>query len=93
MTKPENQNPEWEVRWGAAKIKVTSDMVISALDKAISTVLKELENNRTIRGSEKLYYDWEISHLILSLLRSKFEFAVEMEAKGRVHLRIPGRTK
>jgi hypothetical protein len=87
------QLKEWEILWGEHKIPVTSDMVVMAMDKAVSAVTKEYSFNKVIKSDPRLQSDWEQSALILELVRHQFQALFEMEINSQVTMNIPRKRK
>jgi hypothetical protein len=81
---------EWKIEWGEIEIPVTAEMVVSAMDKGISTVYKALADNKTIRSDARMKSDWEKGALILELVRKKFEGLAEIAERRTVKMKIPG---
>lgn len=83
--------PEWEIKWGEKTIPLNSQMVLQALDKGISSVMKEISFNPVIKSDVRLLADWEQGFETLKVIRAKFQWAEEMEAAKHVRLRVPAK--
>ena len=80
---------KWEIVWGDTTIPVTSDMVVEAMSKAVSTVNKEFSFNPIIKGDARMKMEWELAGLILELVKHQFSALFSMEMNAQVKMMIP----
>jgi hypothetical protein len=86
------QLKEWAIQWGETRILVTSEMVADALQKAVSVMTKEYTKaNRVIIEDPRMRAEWEQATMILDLARHNFLALDDMEQRGQVRAKIPGK--